>query len=298
MKKTIAFFCFSLFLLHVKAQELNIRVQVTAPKVANMSQNNIEQVQTVIRNALNNNKWTNENYQPQERIEANLVITITAWDGNSAYTADAQVQSSRPVFATAYQTTLLNYNDKDFDFNYTEGQPVDLSDQNYLGNLSALVSYYAYTLIGLDKDSFSQLGGTPYYQKARQVLNLAQNSGNTGWKASDGLRNRYWLNANLLDNSMEELRAFIYNYHVNTLDRMQENPRAAAQSLIGYLSALQQMDRQKLGAIFPNVYLAAKAEEMTNILATADPLDKTKAYNLLSNIDPANISRYQVLKNN
>lgn len=257
MKKALSLaFLLLLFVISSDAQELNARVQVTAPKVPNINKSNVELIQSTIRNYLNNNKWTNQSYQPQERIECNFVITITAWDGSSAYKAEAQIQTSRPVYGSSYTTTLLNLADKDFDFNYSEGQPLDFSDQNYLSNLSSLLSYYAYTIIGLDKDSFSKLGGTPYYLKAQTILNIAQTSGNTGWKAYDGLRNRYWLNENLLNKSFQELRVFIYDYHLNILDHVQADPSRAAKLMLGYLPELKQMDKQKLGSIFPNVYLS------------------------------------------
>jgi len=299
MKQTILLV--SIFLLIATgsiAQELNTRVQVTAPQVPNINKKNIELIQSTVRNYLNNNKWSNESYLPQERIECSLVIKITAWDGNSAYKAEAQIQSSRPIYGTAYNSTLLNLSDKDFDFNYNEGQPIDFSDQNYLTNLSSLLSYYAYTVIGFDKDSFSKLGGTPYFLKAQNILNIAQQSGNSGWKAYDGLRNRYWLNENVLNKSFEELRVFIYNYHANTLDQMQQTPVNGSKILLGFLPDLKQMDKQKLGSIFPNVYFASKAEEMVSILALGTSQDKLKAYNLLDDIDPANINKYEALKKN
>lgn len=278
------------------AQELNTRVQVMAPTVPNINKRNLEVLQNTIREFLNNNKWSNEAYTPAERIECNFVITITAWDGNSAYKAEAQIQSSRPVYNTAYNSTLLNISDKDFDFNYSEGQSLDFSDQNFISNLSSLLGFYAYTIIGLDKDSFSKLGGTIFYNKAQNILNVAQVSGNKGWKAFDGLRNRYWLNENLQNKSFEELRQFIYAYHLNGLDRMQEDPAKGAKNIISMLSELKQMDKQKLGSIFPNMYLATKADEIVNILSGRDPQDKIKAYNLLSEIDPANINKYEVLR--
>lgn len=281
----------------IKAQELNTRVQVMAPTVPNINKNNLEVLQNIIREFLNNNKWSNEAYTPAERIECNFVITVTAWDGSSAYKAEAQIQSSRPVYNTAYNSTLLNISDKDFDFNYNEGQSLDFSDQNFISNLSSLLSFYAYTIIGLDKDSFSKLGGTHFYNKAQNILNIAQVSGNKGWKAFDGLRNRYWLNENLQNKSFEELRQFIYDYHYNGLDRMQEDQSKSAKKIITLLSTLKQMDKQKLGSIFPNMYLASKADELVNVISTLpDPQDKLKAYNLLSEVDPANLNKYEALR--
>lgn len=289
----ILFFCSTYSI----AQELNARVQILAPTVPNINKRNLEILQNIIREFLNNNKWSNETYTPIERIECNFVITITAWDGGAGYKAEAQIQSSRPVYNTAYNSTLLNISDKDYDFNYNEGQSLDFSDQNFISNLSSLLSFYAYTIIGLDKDSFNKLGGTYFYNKAQNILNVAQVSGNKGWKAFDGLKNRYWLNENLQNKSFEELRQFIYDYHLNGLDLMQEDPIAGAKRIITLLSALKKMDKQKLGSIFPNMYLATKADELVNILSATNPQDKIQAYNLLSEIDPANINKYEALKN-
>lgn len=296
MKKYLLFCLLSIISQVAFTQELNIRVQVTAPTIPNINKKTVELIQTTVRDFMNNNKWSNETYLPQERIECNLVLTITAWDGGSGYKAESQIQTSRPVYGTSYNSTLLNLSDKDFDFSYNEGQPVDISDQNYISNLSSLLSYYAYTIIGLDKDSFSKLGGTPYFLKAQNILNVAQASGNSGWKAYDGLRNRYWMNENLLNKNFQELRVFIYNYHANALDHMQENPSKATKTLLGFLPELKQMDKQKLGSIFPNVYFATKADEIVNILSTGDAQNKIEAYNLLSDIDPANINKYEGLK--
>ncbi|MGY4385980.1 hypothetical protein ACVWYN_003030 [Pedobacter sp. UYP24] len=282
----------------LKAQELNAKVQILAPTVPNIDKRNLEVLQKNIREFLNNNKWSNENYTPQERIECNFVITITEWDGNSSYKAEAQLQSSRPVYGSAYNSTLLNLSDKDFDFNYTEGQSLDFSDQNFISNLSSLLGFYAYTIIGLDKDSFSPLGGTTYYKKASTLLNNAQVSGNKGWKAFDGLRNRYWLNENLLNKGFEELRVFIYDYHFNGLDKLQDNTGRGIKKMIGLIGGLKQMDKQKLGSIFPNFYFASKADEIVNIfsIVTGDPSDRLKAYNILIEVDPANINKYEALK--
>jgi hypothetical protein len=282
----------------LNAQELNARVQILAPTVPNIDKRNLDVLQKNLREFLNNNKWSNETYAPQERIECNFVITISEWDGNSAYKAEAQIQSSRPVYGSSYNTTLLNLNDKNFDFNFTEGQSLDFSDQNYISNISSLLGFYAYTIIGLDKDSFSALGGTFFHKKALTLLNNAQVSGNSGWKAFDGLRNRYWLNENLLNKAFEELRVFIYDYHYNGLDKLQDNAGRGVKKMISLLAGLKQMDKQKLGSIFPNFYFASKADEVVNVFSipTGDPTDRIKAYNLLVEVDPTNINKYEGLK--
>lgn len=278
------------------AQELNCRVQILAPNINNANKRSLENLQNTMRDFLNNTKFTSETYLPQERIVCNFIITINSFDGNTSYSGEAQIQSSRPIFNASYSSTLLNMSDKDFEFSYNDGQSLDFSEQNFISNLSSLLGYYAYTIIGLDKDSFSKLGGTSYYMRAQNVLNVAQVNGGKGWKAFDGLRNRYWLNENLLNNSFKELRQFIYNYHLNGLDKLQSDRTASLKTMLTYLNDLQQMDKQKLGSIFPNVYFANKAEEITNIFSLADPQDKVKAYNYLSVIDPANIGKYDALR--
>ncbi|RYZ37838.1 MAG: DUF4835 family protein, partial [Sphingobacteriales bacterium] len=274
MKKLIAFLLFLSLSVALHAQELVARVVVQAPQVPNMDKRGTDLLQNVIRDFLNSNKWSNENYQPQERISCSVVITITAWDGNSAYKAEAQIQSSRPVYGTSYNSTLLSFNDKDFDFNYTEGQPIDFSEQNYISNLGSLLAYYAFTMIGLDKDSFSNLGGTAFYSRALNVVNVAQTAGNKGWKAVDGLRNRFWLNQNLLDNTFTPLRSFIYEYHIKGLDQMQVTNNRGFRTVLALLPLLQQLDRQKLGSIFPYIYFSAKADEIINLMKLGDPQDR------------------------
>jgi len=298
MRKVILIVCFLSFSSLVFGQELNARVQILAPKIGNANKRNLDVLQNAIRDFLNNNKWTNETYQAQERIACNLVITLTAWDGNASYSAEAQIQSSRPVYGTSYSTTLLNFNDKDFNFNYSEGQALDFSEQNFVSNLSSLLSFYAYTIIGIDKDSFAKLGGNTYHQKAQNSLNIAQTAGAKGWKPADGYKNRYWLNENLLSPSMRNLRTFIYEYHLNGLDRLQANKVTGLKNIVSAINTLKQLDRQKPGSLFPNIYFSAKAEEMTRLLAMVNTQDRVKAYNILAEIDHANLSKYNSLKSN
>ncbi|MFW0717120.1 DUF4835 family protein [Pedobacter sp. N23S346] len=279
----------------LQAQELNARVTLLAPQVSNISKPTLDALQRTIRDFLSNNKFSTENYKPTERIDCSFIITINSWDGGSGYTAEAQIQSSRPVFNSSYNSTLLNMSDKNFDFSYNDGATIDFSDQNYISNISALLSYYAYTIIGMDKDSFAKMGGTTYYKKAQNIINLAQASGNAGWKAADGLRNRFWFNENVLNPVFSELRAFIYSYHLNGLDLLTDNDKGLKQ-IVDALPALQQMDKQKLGSIFPNVYFASKAEEVTNVLSKLNTQERLKAYNMLAEIDPANIGKYEGLK--
>src|SRR3546814_11741627 len=137
--------------------------------------------------------------QPQERIDFSFVITINSWDGSSNFTAQAQIVSTRPVFNTSYNSPVLSMSDNNFNFNYTEGQLMDYSDQQYMSNLTSLLAYYAYIIVGLDADTFEQNGGTPFYTAARHIVNNAQNTGFSGWSSMSGMSNRFWLVHILLD---------------------------------------------------------------------------------------------------
>lgn len=295
MKKTWILFLFLLAPFLVKGQELMANVQVFAPQVPNIDRRTVETLQTNIRNFLNTNKWTDDVYLPQEKIICNFIITITAWDGGSGFKAEAQIQSNRPVYASGYSTALLNFSDKEFDFNYIEGQALDFSEQNYLNSLSSLLGFYAYAIIGLDKDSFSPLGGTEMFSKALTVVNYSQNTGTKGWKAADGLRNRFWMSQNFIDNGFRDLRTFIYQYHRLGLDLIQNNANQAPKLILSLLPGLQKLDRQKLGAVFPNIFLSTKSDEILNILKMADLPDKIKGFNLMVEVDPANQAKYQTL---
>jgi hypothetical protein len=162
--------------LAAKAQDLNARVQVLTPKIQTSNKRIFQSLETAMKDFLNGRKWATDQILPQERINCTFTFNITAWDGSSAFSADLQVQSSRPIFNSSYTTTLLNVNDKDFDFTYAEGQTIDYTDQSFQSNLSAVMAYYAYVIVGMDYDSFSKFSGTPYFAAAQNIVTNAQST--------------------------------------------------------------------------------------------------------------------------
>lgn len=278
------------------AQDLNARVQILAPQLSNSNKRILDNLAASIKDFLNGKRWAADALQPQERIDCNFVITITDWDGSSNFKAEAQIQSNRPVFNSGYNSTLLNISDKDFDFTYSEGQALDFSDQNYISNLSSLLAFYAYIITGIDYDSFSRFGGTPYFQKAQTVLNDAQNAPNKGWKAFENLRNRFWLVENLTNKSYNPIRESLYIYHKDGLDVMAENKSKGLKAILSVIPQLQKIDKQKQGSILNQIFFTAKSDEIINILSSADSQDKLKAFHVLSEIDPANSLKYESLK--
>jgi hypothetical protein len=283
MKRLLLLFMLLVISPVIFAQDLNARVQILAPQLSNSNKRVLDILEASIKNFLNGRRWTTDALQPQERIDCNFVITITDWDGSSNFKAEAQIQSNRPVFNSSYNSTLLNISDKDFGFTYSEGQALDFSDQNYISNLSSLLAFYAYIITGMDYDSFSKFGGNPYFLKAQTVLNNAQNAPNAGWKAFENLRNRFWLVEN-------------YIYHRDGLDVMAENKSKGLKAILSIIPQIQKIDKLKQGSVLYQIFFTAKSDEMINILSSADPQDKIKAFNVLSVIDPANSLKYEALK--
>jgi len=294
--KYLIFFCLLIGSLSVHSQDLNARVQILAPQIANSNQRILDILEASIKDFLNNKRWSADALQPLERIDCNFVITITDWDGNSNFKAEAQIQSNRPIFNSSYSSTILNISDKDFGFTFSEGQPLDFSEQNYINNLSSLLAFYAYIITGMDYDTFSKFGGTPYFEKAQTVLDNAQAAPNTGWKAFENLRNRFWIMENLMNKSFNPIRESLYTYHREGLDVMAENQVKGRKAILSVIPQLQKIDRQKQGAILNQIFFSAKADELIKILSAAEPQDKVKAYNALSVIDPANSLKYEILK--
>ncbi|HTN21614.1 MAG TPA: DUF4835 family protein [Pelobium sp.] len=289
---------FALCFLSIKsfAQDLNCRVQILSPQIQNTNKKALDDLQIAISEFLNNRKWADFELKSQERIDCNLVITLKNWDGGSNFQGEAQILSSRPVYGSSYNTTLLSLNDKNFDFSYTEGQPLDYSDQNYQNNLSSMLAFYAYVIIGLDADSFSKLGGSNYYTKAQTVVNNAQNASFPGWKAFEGLKNRYWLVENLNNKSFLPIRNILYSYHRLGLDIMNDDLTKGKKAIADVLPQLADLDKQKQSSMLNQVFFSAKANEIIDIFSKGNPMERIKIYNVMVEADPANSSKYEELK--
>jgi hypothetical protein len=280
------------------AQDLNARITVLAPKIQTTNKRVFQSLETAMKDFLNGHKWLTDAVTPQERIDCNFVLNITSWDGASNFSGELQVQSSRPVFNSNYNTTLLSVNDKDFDFVYTEGQSIDYSDQSFQSNLSSVMAFYAYVIAGIDYDSFSRYGGSAYYNLAQNVVTNAQTSSYKGWKAFDDNSNRYWLVENINNKVYAPLRSFLYDYHRNGLDVMADNAGKGRKYISTLLPGLAQLDRQRLGAMFPLVFFTAKCDELVSLYAHTDAPDRIAAMNILTQADPANGIKYQELQKN
>jgi hypothetical protein len=295
--KTLSIYIFSIFLSFTAfGQDLDARVEVLAPKIQTTNKRIFTELETAMKDFLNGRKWCQDPILPAERFQCSFVLNVTSWDGNSSFSGQLQVQSSRPVFNSSYTSTLFLINDKDIDFTYSLGQTIDYSDQNFQSNLSSIMAFYAYILVGMDYDTFSRFGGTPYFALAQNVVNLAQPANNKGWKAFDGNINRYWLAENLNNKAYDPLRSFMYDYHRNGLDVMADNTGKGVKTIATLLPALTAIDQTRLGATLPVVIFAAKSDELVSIFSKADPQTRLQAMNTLNQVDPANTNKYNALQ--
>jgi hypothetical protein len=243
---------------------------------------------------VNNRKWTDNVFSNDERIECTILINLTEQLSSDEYKGTMQVQATRPVFNSNYNSVLLNYKDNDVQFRYVEFQPMEFNENSSVSNLTSLLAYYVYLIIGLDYDSFSQEGGTPYFQKAEKIVTNSQNAQEKGWKSFEGQKNRYWLVENILNSKYGPVRDFYYRYHRQGMDVMADKAADAKIEIAEDLKLLQKVYREKPSQFmnYLQVVFDAKADEFVNIFSESFPDEKIRVSNLLKEIDPANSQKY------
>jgi hypothetical protein len=286
-------------LVHLNAQELNCNVQVVTQQIQGTNKQIFQTLQNAIYEFMNNRAWTSHVYAPTERIECNIYINLNEQVSADQFRGTIQVQSRRPVYGSSYNSILLNYLDDNFDIRYQEFQPLEFTETSHLSNLTSILAYYAYIIIGLDYDSFSPEGGTEYFQKAENIVLNAQNAPEKGWKAFDGKgnKNRYWLVNNLLDKQYQPVREFLYRYHRLGLDVMSSKPVEGRAEIAESLRLLQQVYRTKPDPYMHllQVVLNAKSQELINVFSETLPDEGRRVVTILSEIDPSNASKYQAI---
>lgn len=278
---------------NVIAQELNCSVSVFSPQIQASDKTIYETLQTSIREFLNNRSWTNDQFLNFERIECSMNITISERVSVDEFKANIQIQSRRPVYKSSFNSPLFNHQDNDLTFKYIQDQVLEFDEANISSNLTAVLAYYAYLLIGLDYDSFSPEGGTPYYVKAQNIVNNASRLADRGWKAFESSRNRYWITENLLNSSFSPLRNTLYTYHRRGLDLMTENANDARLSITESIKELRRVYSDKPNSFLMQVFFNAKADEIVNIYSQAQTDEKNQVVPVLSLVDPANSLKYQ-----
>lgn len=283
-----------------RAQELLAEVTVSTENVTISDPTIVTQMQNEIRNFLNSRAWTTQAYRPEERIRLRIFIGITAIPQNGTYNSTMRLISTRPVYGTGYDTNVISISDRSFNFNFSPQMPLGFSPNSFESNLSSLLGYYAYLVIGLDRDTFARLGGTPYFELARNVVNYSGNQTKTnepdpGWLGT-GSRERHWLLDNITDPQLEAFRTGLYSYYRQGMDVFVEKPDEARAAVMTALTGVQKAAVTRPGTLFARAFFDAKSEEIANIFRTSqDQQLKQQLVTMLTEVDPTNAAKYQTV---
>ncbi|WP_436517397.1 DUF4835 family protein [Ekhidna sp. To15] len=277
------------------AQELNCRVIVNAQQVQTTERAVFAEMETEFAQFLNTTKWTNDTFEEEEVINCNLVITISDMPSVGVFKASVQVLSSRAVYGSGYETVIMNFADRDWDFEYVQSQPLRFNENIFTSNITSMLAYYAYMIIGFDYDTFSELGGTPHFENAFKIVNNAQQTSYNGWQQFNSVRNRYWLVENVQNPQLEPIRKALYKYHRNGLDIITEDRQQTEKMILEALSDIQRANRARPRSILTISFMDAKSGELLQLFSESSLATRRQAYNLLSNIDPSRTDEYKSL---
>ena len=283
-----------------KAQELNCKINISYDQVrVNQQANNATQLyadmQAAMTDFINGRKWTPDNFAPEEKINMTIALVVQRATAQGDYECQAQIQATRPVYGTSYESVLLRFVDRTFNFSYLPDRPLNYNDNSYTDNLTSLLAFYAYVTLAMDYDSFGKLGGNTPVLRAYNVANLAQNAPFPGWDSRGDTRSRFWLAENLQNQQMVPFREGLYTYHRLALDSFAEKPDQARKQVLGVLEAIRQVNQLKPAAVVVNSFFDAKGEELLNLFSNASPADKRQAFTLLSQLDPIKTDQYRRL---
>lgn len=284
-----------------QAQELKCQLTVNAQKVNNAIDPSVfHNMQNTLSEFINTRSWTNDQFAPEERIECSMYINIESSPSQDVYNTQITVQLSRPVFNSSYNSPLFNFIDKDCILTYEQNQPLYFNVNQYTSNLTSILGFYAYVLIGFDYESMAKGGGTKYFNLAEQVMNNVptNNPDSKGWKPFDSQRNRYWLINNLQGSKYEAFRQALYEYHFLGMDNFYDKPALARQNILGALTKLDKIARDYPNNMLLTIFFQAKSDEVVNVFSGADMGEKAKALVLLRRIDPSNSTKYDKLVKN
>ena len=300
MRKILSLLLITFLAVGAQAQELDAKVTVLAQQVGNnVNKSTFKTLQNALINFLNNRKWTDQSFKPNEKIKCNFLLNVSPTDDPNVYTAQLTIQSARPAFNTAYNSPIINYKDDQVSFKYIEFQQLEFNDNRVAGNdalvsnLTAVFAYYAYMIIGFDFDSFSPKGGQTYFTKAQNIVNNAPDGrGISGWQTFDGIRNRYWLAENMLNPRYDGIHTVYYEYYRNGIDQIYDSENTARTNILATLEKLQAFNAENPNTMINQFFFQGKSIELIQLYAKADAAQKIAARNLLTKLDLTNSTKY------
>lgn len=294
MRNLLLVFMFLAFCKVISAQELNCTVTLNSDQVSQTNQQIFKTLERSLNDFVNKNKWTNRVYKKNERVNAQMFITITEYESNR-FKGNIQIQSSRPVFNASYETPIFNYKDNQFNFEYIEFQPLVFNENVYESNLVSVISYYVYIILGLDADTFALEGGSEYFRTAQKIVTQAQGSNSAGWSQSTD-RSRFELVDNLLSNTYREYRVAMYNYHRKGIDILGDNNSTGKQVISGTMKLFETMINRRPNAFLIQTFFDAKSDEIQNIFSDGPKVDVVKLKETLNRIAPLYSSTWNEIK--
>ncbi len=286
-----------LFFQKIQAQELLFNVIIDDTKYQLPDRSVFLQMKSDIENFLNNRIWTKDTYEAHEKINCNLLLTIDENSTQTAFFCQAQIQSSRPVYGAVYQTVLLNFPDKNFSFNYTPGMQIEYNDNSYTNELTTLLSFYSYIILGMDYDSFSKDGGKSFYLLANQAMtNNPKLNDNPGWSNSTNeINTRFWLIENLLSAQFVNFHQALYDYHRIGIDKLGSKKEDALKSILSAITEINNVRNLNQSSVLVTAFMLAKKDELLSIIAGASLAQKQEIVPILSSLDPLYTEKYQNL---
>ena len=295
LKKTILIYLILISSLNVNSQEILCNVRVNSSQTQISDRKIFQSMQTAIYEFINNTKWTKANISNEERIECSILINISNKISNDEYEGSMQIQSTRPIYGTSYKSTLFNFMDNNIRFKFLEYQSLEFSETSHLSNLTSIIAFYVNIILGLDFATFSEEGGNEYFNTAQKIVNNAQNARESGWKAFESDKNRYWIAHDLLDNRYNKYHMCLYRYHRIGLDKLAEEPEDARYEITESIESLRSIYRENPSALILKLFFDAKADEITKIYSEAFPNEKARIIKTLTEIDPSNSTKYQTI---
>lgn len=293
MNKLLAwatFFCVGF----LQAQQLNCTVTINSQMVSNTNQQVYKTLQNSISDFVNNTDWTGTKLKQNEKINCSMYVTLNSHNGDQ-FSGTIQIQSSRLIFNSTYSSPIFNFNDKDFNFNYTEFQNLLFNPNSYDGNLISVLSFYSYVILGMDADTFVPMAGDHFFEIAQNIANVAQQGGSKGWSQSDGMQSRYYLINDILAPMYTELRHTSINYHKG-LDEMTQDLKSSKEKIKTALINTQKVNLVRPNAFFTRVFFDAKSDEIVSIFSGGPTISITDLLETLNKVSPLNASKWSEIK--
>ena len=282
----------------MNAQELDFTVQINTPKLQTADPKVFESLQRYMIEFINNRDWIEDEFQQEERIRGSIQLTITEEISENSFRGEIAIQATRPVYGTTYETSLINHVDKDVQFSFEQYEPLIYTPNVFNDNLTSLLSFYVFLIIGMDYDTFSPYGGNPYFQTALEIVNnvppsIAESA--KGWRSLDGNRNRFWIIDNLLNPKIKTYRRAMYDYHRQGLDIMSNDIETGKATILTAIASLEEMNRSYPNSMILQMFSNTKAEEIIEIFKVASREQKSKITQVMTKLDASHASKYRTI---